>query len=167
MCQHYERKLEPFHTHTQWIAEFWNTMSNLPFILIGIVRLETQLVNFRPLYLQYQFMIFAGICSAIHHATTQKWTIIIDWIPIVSSILLNLNYLSYAELPEILILLMAFFWLLTDHVVTPMPVPWGHVVWHIMAAYSIDTFYQKIERNILLNKLELYTLDILPPLTNT
>ena len=94
-------------------------------------------------------MIFTGICSAIHHATTQKWTLVIDWIPIAGSILLNLNYLSFMGLPEALILLMALIWLLTDHVVTPMPPPWGHVVWHIMAAYSIDIFYQKIEHNLI------------------
>lgn len=168
MCRHYERKLEQFHTHTPWIAEFWNTVSNLPFILIGIIRLETQSkdpkwFNSCPLQLQYQLMIFTGICSAIHHATTQKWTIIVDWIPIAFSILLNLNYLSYAELPEILILLVALIWLLIDHVVTPMPVPWGHVVWHIMAAYSVDAFYQKIERNILMSELILQSM---PPLAH-
>lgn len=143
--QQFERKLEPQFTHTKWIAEFWNTVSNLPFILLGLIRLQ----NETQLKLHYQLMIFTGICSAIHHATTQKWTLVIDWIPIAGSILLNLNYLSFMGLPEALILLMALIWLLTDHVVTPMPPPWGHVVWHIMAAYSIDIFYQKIEHNLI------------------
>ncbi len=145
----FERKPEQFFTHTKWIAEFWNTLSNLPFILIGFIRLECD----TQLKFNYQLMIFTGICSVIHHATTQKWTLIIDWIPILISLVVNLNYLSYAEMPEMLILLVAFVWLLIDHIATPVPVPWGHVIWHILAAYSIDIFYQKIEHNIILNQI--------------
>lgn len=33
------RRLEPFYAVSPYIAEFWNTLSNLPFVILGVCRL--------------------------------------------------------------------------------------------------------------------------------
>ena len=70
------------------IAEFWNTISNFPFIIIGLIRLTESLDE--PLWTLYVLFVLAGVASAIHHATETKWTIILDWIPIALSLGLGL-----------------------------------------------------------------------------
>jgi dihydroceramidase len=139
----FERQREEFYQVVPYIAEFWNTVSNLPFILIGLYRLK----NGTSLGLLYVLYALAGVCSGIHHATTPKWTIIIDWIPIASTIVIVLHYgmwrfLSMNSVGKLSIALTA---LVLDHVWTPLPVPWGHVLWHLLAAWSIDAAYQELD----------------------
>lgn len=89
----------------------------------------------------------AGVCSALHHASGQKWTIIIDWIPIAASIRYVVQHRLWDDLSmgSVLRLMIALGSLVVDHVWTPFPVPWGHVAWHLLAALSIDAAYQQLE----------------------
>src|SRR3972149_7490702 len=129
----FPRKLENFYTHSRYIAEFWNTISNLPFIIIGFLRLSES--NIFQVNILYFFFMMAGLCSAYHHSHPKKWTIIIDWIPISISIGLCFRYSIFQYLSWISIfkLSIAFWSLITDHIWTPVNVPWGHVFWHILA----------------------------------
>lgn len=150
MCgRRFERKLEPAFQVTPWIAEFYNTLSNLPFLLIGLWRYnelalldETVLVE--QLRFLYALYIACGVCSAIHHATTPRWTILIDWIPISTSILLILkfHFVVYFGVVSWFKLGLAMAMLVNDHVYTTVNVPWGHCFWHVLAAFSIDACYQ-------------------------
>jgi len=146
MCQKYERKLEKFYQVSGYIAEFWNTISNLPFIVIGLLRLsQTSSNEVEILYILY---VFAGIASAIHHATPWKWTILIDWIPIsLSGLLILYHYQMFSYFTSVTLfkLSLAFFVLITDHVYTKIPVPWGHVCWHLLASLAIDSAYQDVK----------------------
>lgn len=145
----YERRLEPFFQISNYIAEFWNTISNIPFIMIGLLRLYegTVLPEF------YITMVFIGIGSGIHHATTPKWTVIIDWIPILISLCMiyyyNMIYIiSFAVWFEIIL---AGLILYADHIHHLMPVPWGHVCWHLLASFAIDSAYQSVENHFIIN----------------
>lgn len=158
MCQ---RKLEPFYQVTPFIAEFWNTLSNAPFVIIGLWRLyELSEIDVWPiglhhidrLILLYWLYVFCGICSGIHHATSARWTIVIDWIPITLSIISNLYFglwmhVGFVSAFQVLIALLV---LGTDHVWTPINVPWGHCMWHILAAYAIDSCYQDVAHSLVL-----------------
>ncbi len=142
--RYFERKLEPFFTITNYIAEFWNTISNIPFVIIGLLRL----IEGTSLQKEYQLIVLAGIASAIHHATTPKWTIIIDWIPITWSgwHIWQEGYITYISQTALFEIFLAIFILATDHIYTYIPVPWGHVFWHVLAAFAIDCAYQSIEQ---------------------
>jgi hypothetical protein len=136
----FPRKLEKFYTHSMHIAEFWNTLSNIPFVLIGIYRLWQG----TPLTLLYFLYTMAGVCSGFHHASPHKWTIIIDWIPIATSVVIvySTGVLWSISISTMFWIMLAFATLINDHVYTSIPVPWGHVLWHLLAAYSIDRAYQ-------------------------
>lgn len=137
------RRLEPFFQVSNYIAEFWNTISNLPFIIIGLLRLYegTILTDF------YWMMVITGIASSIHHATTPKWTIVIDWIPIVLSIIMLYfqGVIIFISLTAWFELFLSMVLLYADHIHHLMPVPWGHVCWHLLASLAIDSAYQSIE----------------------
>ena len=137
------RRTELYYTHSKYIAEFWNTISNIPFIIIGLLRLYEG----TNLTLLYQLMIAAGICSAIHHATIHKYTIIVDWIPIVTSSVLiwQMNLLPMISLTCYFELFLAFLVLFADHVYKLVPNHWGHTFWHLLIALSIDNAYQSIK----------------------
>lgn len=151
----FERKLEPFFQVTPWIAEFWNTLSNLLFIIIGLARLyelseievwPMEEVGINQLKLAYGLYTICGIASAIHHATTPRWTIVIDWMPIAISIGLNLYFgflwsVGFASVFKVLLALSVLF---SDHICTPINVPWGHCMWHLLAALAIDSCYQDV-----------------------
>jgi len=139
------RRLEPFFQVTPLMAEFWNAMSNLPLVMFGASRLASEDMP-SPLPTFYTLMVLAGVCSFIHHATTPKWTIVIDWLPIASSILLGLYHeiVYCVSLTTCLKCLLAFASLIVDHHFVLMGVPWGHAVWHILAAYSLDSVYQDV-----------------------
>lgn len=78
----FERRLElPFGAIVPWIAEFYNTVSNAPFVLLSLLRL-LEGDNSPDIHHAYILLALVGIGSGIHHATTPKWTIVIDWIPI-------------------------------------------------------------------------------------
>lgn len=162
MCNRkYERKLEPFYQVTPFIAEFWNTLSNAPFVIIGLWRLyelseievwPMGVHHFDQLVFVYGLYALCGLCSGIHHATSARWTIIIDWIPIAISLIANFyfgfwTHLGFVSLFKVLLALAVF---LSDHVCTPINVPWGHCMWHILAAFAIDSCYQDVAQALVL-----------------
>jgi len=149
----YRRQLELQYSHCRYIAEWFNTWSNLPFLLIGFSRLWLEDGNTRlpaELVLLYQLYIGAGIASGIHHAVMFPFSILVDWVPISCSIILLLYYAFAYNNPIWLCLtlstwvklLIALTMLWNDHVYTTIPVPFGHCFWHILAAFSIDASYQ-------------------------
>lgn len=138
------RRLEPFYAKSSYIAEFWNSLSNLPFIILGVSRLvlDNEYEDSASLIL-YCLLIGCGTCSFIHHATPCKWTIVIDWLPIS----VTLGYLVYIHIWSCLAyttwvkLVMAFSLLIADHHTHFMGI-WGHAVWHVLAAYALDSVFQ-------------------------
>ena len=156
MCKEYRRKKENLYTHSFYIAEFWNTVSNLPFIIIGILRLCELDDSYFELEYMYALMILAGFASGIHHGLndqnclSQKYTIIVDWIPILLSILVFNHYglMEFVSLASWVKIILAFSVLITGHVYTLIPVPWGHVMWHLLACLAIDSTYQDVRINI-------------------
>lgn len=136
------RQLESLHTHSTYIAEFYNTLSNLPFIILGLVRLYcgTKLAVLNVL------LVAAGICSGIHHCFIFRGSIILDWIPIASSIIYIVYYQLYMLLSAASIIkgLIALAVLYVDHEYTIVPVPFGHVAWHLLAAFAVDSAYAEM-----------------------
>lgn len=139
----YERKLESFYTVLPFVAEFWNTVSNLPLILIGLFRLVTYSYEPKVQFL-YEMMILAGVCSGIHHTLPMKHSIVLDWIPIAFTIYAWVEYQVYTYLTLVtwFKIGLAVTVLLTDHVWTPIKVPWGHVFWHVLASFALDSAYR-------------------------
>ncbi len=133
--------------HERWIEgpfqEKWNTISNLSFIVIGICRLK-QWEDEEDMTMLYFFYLMAGVCSGIHHALHFWGSLILDWIPILFSIGLwnYYNLWSYISCGTWVQVVMALVILFTDHLFQLVPVPWGHVMWHIAVAQSIDSVYQ-------------------------
>ncbi len=143
--------MEPAFVVSPYIAEFWNTLSNLPFVIIGLLRLNQLDCHDRDVQCQevwslYVLFVACGVCSAIHHASTPRWTIVIDWIPIATSIGLMLKYqvLFSVGVVSWFKVGVAFAVLVNDHVYTTVNVPWGHCFWHVLAAFSIDACYQDV-----------------------
>lgn len=156
LLKQFDRKKEEPYTWCNWIGESWNTLTNLPFVLIGLYRLSANDPVDQPFYLLYWLYIFAGLCSAFHHACAHlpnnKWSIWIDWFPIAASIILFMNQIGLTVLLTNDLVSVytwttlgcAFFALLSDHLFTPLPVPIGHCLWHLLAALSIDSLYQDL-----------------------
>lgn len=147
-AKRYERRLETAFQVNPYIAEFWNTVSNAPLSVIGLLRLIENYGNDSAIEIAYFLMILTGICSAIHHATTPRWTIVIDWIPIASMLIYsvvtwNLMLISPAVVAEIVLSLAVLY---SDHILKIVPVPWGHVMWHLLAALSVDAFLQNMQK---------------------
>ena len=142
------RKHEPHYNTSKFICEFWNTISNFIFIIIGFLRLMDKDLNLcNELVILYTLFTIAGFCSGIHHMLNFKYTIFIDWLPIASSIgyLLYNNYLlEYITLVSWFKITLAFVVLVTDHIWTIINVPWGHVFWHVLIGLAIDSAYQDI-----------------------
>ena len=138
----YKRENEQFYNVTPHIAEFWNTLTNLPFILIGLYNILFYSLNLN-LTIAYLLLIACGIGSGIHHASPHEWTLIIDWVPILSSIgfVLWSGIIYSISFISIMYTILAFSVLLTDHIFTPIPVPWGHCLWHILAAVTVNSIY--------------------------
>ena len=57
--------------------------------------------------------------------------------------------LATAAPATLFITAMAFLCLLADHVWTPIPVPWGHAFWHVLAAIAFDALIQDGEASAL------------------
>jgi len=142
----FPRKLEKFYEILPFIAEFWNTISNLPFVMIGILRL----IEGTPAYVEYTLYILIGFGSFIHHATPQYWTIVIDYIPIFSSIYYfwKMGYFYLLSWANYFQLGLAFVFLLCDHILVYVRPPWGHVFWHVLVAVSIDGGIQEVCRKV-------------------
>jgi len=149
VVKQWARKHEAHYKTTRFICEFWNTISNLVFVVIGFMRLadEDLYLYYDELVVLYTLFTLAGFCSGIHHALNFKYTIFIDWLPIASSImylLYNNHLLEYITLVSWFKIVLAFVVLTTDHIWTPINVPWGHVFWHILIGFAIDSAYQDI-----------------------
>jgi hypothetical protein len=190
MTSTWERKFElPLYSWTPWVAEWYNTTSNLLFIVFGVskcwemTRLLRQMAkrdaakdnpkqpgglnnpdrleNFiRVMIRLWVLMIVSGACSAFHHATdpyTMKWTIIIDWIPILSTIVYIIFYHPYLvkciSMTTCVAIGFSLAFLGVDHVYTPVPVPWGHVTWHLLAACSISMAYNDMFYSYVLHRV--------------
>lgn len=145
-----------------FVAEFWNTLSNFAFILFGLVRLIEIFASddsgdrFMIGMVLYGLYTLAGCASAFHHAAPlnwRRWTIVIDWIPISSSILtiicwpacwpllLNIRTISWVKVG------IALLTLLSDHICLVLPVPVGHALWHILIAYATNNLYDDMLRS--------------------
>jgi hypothetical protein len=150
--------------------EFWNSLSNLPFIFIGLLRVffddfgnSSNDDQFFTLY--YSIYTCIGIGSFIHHATNPQhpWilrikrrfpkihdpTLIIDYIPIVTFTICVLWFESFTVFSR----LQWATWFkiclslgvgINDHIVTTIPVPWGHSFWHVLAAFTVDGILQDL-----------------------
>jgi hypothetical protein len=146
MPHKYDRKKERLY-EVPYIAEFWNTLSNLPFILIGLMRIcESPVYTNSYVYTLYLLLICAGLCSGVHHCVLFKYSLFVDFVPIFLSLifvlfgggLICISYVSWLKI------LLAITVLLTDHILTPINVPWGHVMWHLLACFASDSVYQDI-----------------------
>lgn len=143
----FTRRIEPCYRECICIAEFWNTISNLPFVIIGLLRMGSTKED--ELFQLYFFFVCAGVASFIHHGADlrwKKWTIWLDWTPIMLSLVMILNrgYLSLFSLVSWFKILVAISLLFDDHVIKLIPVPWGHTFWHLLAAFAMDSAYQDI-----------------------
>lgn len=132
----FARRLE---TPGSLLAEPMCTLSNLWFVLLGLTRLWM----IGEWHTGYVLLVAAGFCSAYHHATYPRWTIVIDWVPIS----LSLAYVWYggvlwaATLATWLKIISALAFLVEDHVTKLLPVPWAHTIWHILASWAVDDLY--------------------------
>jgi hypothetical protein len=143
------RKHEAHYNISSYICEFWNTISNLVFIIIGIIRLQDEDLQlyYPELVILYSLFTMAGFCSGLHHMLNFKYTIFIDWLPIASSIVYLIYHsylLEYFTLVSWLKIIFAFVVLVSDHAYTIINVPWGHVFWHILIGFAIDGAYQDV-----------------------
>lgn len=122
--------------------ELWSTISNLPFVVIGMFRLWSY-QDQEDLMLLYFFYIAVGICGGIHHAVRVRGSIILNWIPILISLGLCSYYKvwktvtmgTWAQVGFSVVIFQA------DNFFQVVPVPWGCVMWHIASALSIDSAY--------------------------
>lgn len=122
-----------------YFAEPLCTISNLWFVLFGIVRLWAV----GHVHTGYALLVATGLCSAFHHAHPDKWTLLVDWIPIALSLwhVFVTGTIYEASTVTLLKMASALFFLFDDHVTQYFPVPWTHVLWHILAAWAIDELY--------------------------
>jgi len=126
------------------IAEPINTLSNCAFSILAILRCIYPMPQHTLIL--YNCLFAAGLCSAFHHATpfSWKWTIVIDYLPIV----IGVSYGWYTSIiaqitpATLFLIILSFACLLADHIWTPIPVPWGHSFWHILAAIAFDATIQ-------------------------
>ena len=148
----YERPLEePLFGVFPCIAEFWNTVSNAPFVVIGSLRLILYHVMMsQVMQILYGLYICAGVLSAFHHASAPRWrkrTIILDWLPILVSIVILIatedgrTTLAHTMVVSWVKFAIAICILISDHLCLPIPPPWGHSFWHVLVAFSIDQLY--------------------------
>jgi hypothetical protein len=143
----YKRVQEPAYAVSDHIHEFYNTLTNIGFILIGVARLwkihdhADDVIIY--LYVNY---IFLGIGSGIHHAINHKYSIVIDWIPISFLIFQFLYYgvLHYVDLVGIIQFLLAIIVLFIDHF---KKLGTLHPFWHLLAAFALDTVLYSIYLN--------------------
>jgi predicted outer membrane lipoprotein len=152
-CPKLERRREIplFGIHPN-IAEFWTTLSNLAFALVGVARLLLNTCGCsvfvsNDVHVLYLLLVLAAICSAYHHARDVKWTLLVDWIPITLSLVLvasiGTRTVSYTTC---VVACMALSWLVIDHVRPITRPPIGHGVWHILAALAADAMYQDLNQ---------------------
>ena len=152
-----ERKLEPdLWSHSPYIAEFWNTVSNVLFIALGLLRYwecrNHMIASERGYAMPRLWLMFAlsGLCSAFHHSQRITGTIVIDWVPIVAQgayvAKWHPHLLRWVSPASWFGTALAFAILAVDHVYVLLPPPWGHSKWHIAAAYAFSAVYVDMSR---------------------
>lgn len=142
---------EEFYKVLPFIAEFWKTISNLPFIILGLYHLLHDSLNSK-LKVVYSLLVCAGFCSAFHHATNYEcilcskkitWTLIIDWIPILTSAvyICVTKMINSFTINSWIFLGISILWLFIDNVFAPLK-HWGHCIWHVLIAFAISHAYE-------------------------
>lgn len=141
---------EKEYTHSPRVREWFCTWSNVPFTLIATLRLLNGFSGDLTglLTVLYGLLAAAGVCSAIHHGTPGHATLVIDWLPIATSLTIVFwnGLLAYAQWSTVAMALFTLAWLLLDHIRPVTPAPWGHVLWHVSAAWAADSLYQDLLR---------------------
>lgn len=140
------RSYEPSHPKCCCL-EPYNTVSNVAFGVLGVLGI-IQYDGNDKLCMLYFWMAIACFCSSVHHASPRRlrrFTLVLDWIPIAVSLYLNVVYntLPYMTLRTGFISLLALVFLFND-LVDVVPVPWGHVTWHLLAAIAVDAHYTEV-----------------------
>lgn len=143
------RTTERPHPACPCVQEPFNTASNLAFGVLGLLGSAAAAeAEHEPLALLYAWMAAACLCSSVHHASplrVRRYTLVLDWLPIGVSIYLNLAYgtLRHLTVATAFKALLALVFLLND-LVDVVPVPWGHVAWHLLAALAVDAHYVEV-----------------------
>lgn len=131
-------------------GELWNTVSNLPFVVLGLLRLAT--VRDPHGRRMYTLFVAIGICSALHHACPPGWrrsSLVLDYIPIVTSLYYGVSIVPLVSAASWAKVVLALVVVLVDHL-SPLytasgnplvPVPFGHAFWHVLAALAVDSAY--------------------------
>jgi hypothetical protein len=139
------RSIEQSNKHCPCIEEPFNTISNAAFGVLGLIGyMESQ----DEIATLYAWMLAACFCSGIHHASPRwmrRGTLVLDWVPIAVSLVLNWQYdtLKYLTPSTIFKATVSFAFLFND-LVDVIPVPWGHVTWHFLAAFTVDSHYREM-----------------------
>ena len=140
----FSRRLEP-QIRGGYFAEKWNTLSNFLFVVIGLCRIYQwhEEYDFADVMILYTLFSLAGVCSGIHHAFHFRYSIVLDWIPISTSLIFCGYYQvwRFVSLGSWVQIFTALGILFNDHVFQTIMPPWGHVMWHITAAMAIDHAY--------------------------
>lgn len=142
---------EEFYKVVPFIAEFWKTVSNLPFVILGLYHLILCSLD-TNLKIVYSLLILAGLSSAFHHATNYKctmcsremtWTLIIDWIPILASgiYIIITKMINSFSIDSWIFIGISLSWLIIDNTFAPFK-HWGHCIWHILIAFAISHAYE-------------------------
>ncbi|OQR93991.1 alkaline phytoceramidase (aPHC) [Achlya hypogyna] len=88
---------EPNYVHSPYVAEFWNTISNLSFVVLGVFGLHRSLsLNFEWRFvLMYLNVMVVGFGSALFHGTLTLVSQQLDETPMIWSMLIWI-YILYA-----------------------------------------------------------------------
>ena len=157
MRNYFKRRHERYHTYSPYIAESWNTFSNIAFVW-GAAFLSDDaqfagavLVAHETRKLLVALMAMIGICSGIHHALCDRYdryTLVLDWIPIVASMITlssvdtaAVGFFGPTSMSTFIVCGVALAFLITDHVCHVLPPPIGHVIWHVTAALGMTMLY--------------------------
>lgn len=133
---HRRKREEPQYEPHTYIQEYWNTMSNVFFVYLGLLGLvDAHTEEGRILY---GFMMLCGCCSALHHAISWKYSIAIDYAPIIGSVVYfsTLDKWHDISVGSWIALATGALTLGWDHHKQPRTDPFGHSLWHIMAALA-------------------------------
>jgi hypothetical protein len=158
------RHEKPYRNVFPFIAETWNTLSNIGFIF-GACYIMYLNMTHGTHSIEFAYfmnglavlMCMIGICSAVHHAQCDKYdhyTLCLDWTPILATIgeilfccwvtktITLTDTWSATSVLSLVLAVVALTFLISDHLCHALPVPWGHVLWHIFASMAITSMYR-------------------------
>jgi len=167
-CRHRQGEI-PYYSHFSFIAETWNILSNLSFIigsvychmLINDILKEHEIypesvirtpIPFGAIQSLVLLQFIIGVCSGIHHALCDRYahiTIFIDWAPIAMTIVILLSQdvlllwhlMSY---PALFTMLLAFCFLADDHITQYCKK--SHMYWHLLMGLGVAMWFVDIIR---------------------